>query len=416
MSERIFLPALQGSLGSWLYYSALITMTELVERVGYASKIQSNEKLGQLMQRALDDKNRTTDLAEYLKKTEDRFFNSLVVGVQGGAPTWHPFGLSSTLPEHDLGEVIERDQELVGYLELRGDEVLFALDGQHRLSGIKKALETGTDIGEEKVSVIFVPHRNTTDGLRRTRALFIALNKRAVPVAKRDIIALDEVDLPAIITRQLIDEHPWFSRGQVDTEQFGSAIPRTSGAWTTIGQFYNVNSIIIKSIADTRDNDELKLGAKNRLSDDRIEAYKADVVDFYRRLAQIDPALKSVFEGKDIEATARRARTEEDPRLLFRPIGMKILAESCALLRKKQSVAASFKQLKKIPITMDARPFSDTIWNAERGRMVPKGAPLALRLTHYMLDLKPGDEKLRQDYADWVGIDRANTRLPNRWK
>ncbi|WP_212667968.1 DNA sulfur modification protein DndB, partial [Xanthomonas axonopodis] len=140
MSEKIFLPALQGSLGSWLYYSALITMKELSERVGYASKIQSNEKLGQLMQRALDDKSRTVDLANYLKDTEDRFFNSLVVGVQGGAPTWHPFGLSSTLPEHDLGEVIERDQDLVGYLELRGDEVLFALDGQHRLSGIKKAL------------------------------------------------------------------------------------------------------------------------------------------------------------------------------------------------------------------------------------------------------------------------------------
>ncbi|OOW71953.1 hypothetical protein Xmar_16695 [Xanthomonas axonopodis pv. martyniicola] len=416
MSEKIFLPALQGSLGSWLYYSALITMKELSERVGYASKIQSNEKLGQLMQRALDDKSRTVDLANYLKDTEDRFFNSLVVGVQGGAPTWHPFGLSSTLPEHDLGEVIERDQDLVGYLELRGDEVLFALDGQHRLSGIKKALEVGTDIAEEKVSVIFVPHKNNEEGLRRTRALFIALNKRAVPVAKRDIIALDEVDLPAIITRQLIDEHPWFSRGQVDTELFGNSIPRTSGAWTSIGKFYSVNSIIIKSIADTRDKEELKLGSKNRLSDDRIEAYKNDVIDFYRRLALLDPKLKRVFDGKNIEETAKKSRTAEDPRLLFRPIGMKIVADTCALLRESLSMAAAFKQLKKIPMTMDARPFGDTIWSAERGTINSRGTTLALRLTHYMLGIRPGDEKLRRDYAEWTEVDLAKTRLPNKWK
>lgn len=415
MSDKIFLPALQGSLGSWLYYSALISLKDLVARVGYASQIQSNQKLGELMQRALDDKGRTTDLAEYLRDTEDRFFNSLVVGVQGGAPIWHPFGLSSTLPEHDLGNVIERDQDLVGYLELRGDEVLFALDGQHRLSGIKKALDMGTEIGEEKVSVVFVPHKNTEAGLRKTRSLFIALNKRAVPVARRDIIALDEVDLPAIITRQLIDEHPWFSQGQVDTELFGNSIPRTSGAWTTIGKFYDVNGTIVKSIAETRSTEELKLGSKNRLSDERIDAYKRDVVDFYRRLSLLDPVLKAVFDGKNIENTSKKSRSAADPRLLFRPIGMKIMADACAQLRTTKSISAAFQQLAKIPVTMDARPFNETIWDAERGIMLNKGASLALRLALYMLNLKQPDEKLRQSYADWKGIDRSNARLPNRW-
>ncbi|WP_232140076.1 DGQHR domain-containing protein [Luteimonas sp. MHLX1A] len=403
-------------MGSWIYYSSLINLKELSERVGYASQIQSNEKLGALIQRALDDKGRTTDLAEYLRTTEDRFFNSLVIGVQGGAPVWHPFGLSSTLPEHDLGDIIERDQDLVGYLELRGDEVLFALDGQHRLAGVKKVLEMGVDIGDEKVSVIFVPHVNTQLGLRKTRGLFIALNKRAVPVARRDIIALDEVDLPAIITRQLIDDHPWFSRGQVDTELFGSSIPRTSGAWTTIGKFYDVNSTIVKHIAETRSADELKLGSKNRLPDDRIDAYRSEVIDFYRRLAIVDPVLKSVFDGKKIEETSKRARSSTDPRLLFRPIGMKIVADTCALLRTTKSVPASFQQIEKIPMTMNARPFNETIWNEERSTMVSKGATLAIRLTHYMLGLKQADDKLKQAYAEWKGVDRSRVRLPNRWR
>ena len=70
------------------------------------------------------------------------------------------------------------------------------------------------------------------------RGLFVAINKRAVPVNKRDIVALDEVDLAAIITRHLVDNHPWFSRGQVDVDRFTSAVPAGSKALTTIAGLY----------------------------------------------------------------------------------------------------------------------------------------------------------------------------------
>lgn len=414
MTGQLFLPALQGSFGDWTYYTALMNLSDLKERVGYASQIQSNKSLSEATQRALDEEGRGADIAQYLAKTPDRFFNSLVVGVQGGDPAWHPFGLSSAHNDHDLGEVVERDQDLVGYLELRGDEVLFALDGQHRLTGIRRALDEGLNIGDDKVSVIFVSHHPTEAGLRRTRGLFISLNKKVVPVARRDIIILDEVDLPAIITRQLLDEHPWFSRGQIDVELFGNALPASSSAWTTLGNFYDLNKAIIYSIIEDRRAEELKDAERNRLPDDRIAFYREGVVDFYKRLARLDPVLKSVFEGKTPKLISPAARKADEPHVLFRPVGLKIMIKTAAELRKTRTLATTFRELSRIPIRLDQRPFLEIIWDAERGRMVGRGESLATRLLHYMLDLAKADEKLRLSYADWYGIAREDVRLPNR--
>ena len=87
--------------------------------------------------------------------------------------------------------------ESVGFLTLRGDEKLFPLDGQHRLAGIKRAMRDGVTHSDDAVSVIFLGHRNTADGLEATRRLFTTLNKTARPVSKSAVIALDEDDVTA---------------------------------------------------------------------------------------------------------------------------------------------------------------------------------------------------------------------------
>jgi DNA sulfur modification protein DndB len=416
MSDPLYLPALQGAFGDWTYYVALIDLSELVERVGYARQLQQNERLSQLIQRRLDEDRRAQDIAQYLVATQDRFFNSLVVGVLGGAPAWHPFSLSSSREGHDLGMVVERDQDLVGYLELSGNEALFALDGQHRLAGIKHALEQRPELGSEKLSVLFVPHQNTPAGLIRTRGLFVAINKKAVPVNRRDIIVLDEVDLPAIITRQLLDEHPWFSRDQIDFERFTNSLAATSPYWTTIGNFYDLNSVIINSVVEGRDEEELERARRNRLPEDRIAFYRDAVIDFYDRLAALDPALRAVFDGANVSDVVREARRPPEPHLLFRPIGLKIAGRVAAELRTgRRTLQQTFRDMRRMPIRLDRMPFSATIWDSDRGRMVTRGESLATRLVLYMLGLTPGDDRLRQSYADWLDQPVARTRLPRRF-
>lgn len=418
MPGPLFLPALQGSFGDWSYYSALVTLDDMVERIGYAAPLAENESLAQQMQRRLDDGGRAEDIAEYLLRNEDRFFNALVVGVLGGQPEWHPFSLSSHQPAHELGAVVERDQDLVGYLELSGDETLFALDGQHRLAGIRRALQDNPALGREKLSLIFVPHLATPAGVIRTRTLFISLNKKAVPVKRKDIIILDEVDLTAIITRRLIDTDARFNRDIIDVQRFGNAIPANSSSWTTIGNFYDANNMLIRHFVEGRNEDELRDAAKIRLSEDRIAFYQAGVVDFYERLARVEPLLRTVMgaDAQRRQAALLEARTLANPRLIARPVGLKILTAAAAELRKQYTVAQSFRQLARVPLVMSREPFADLIWDTDRSRMLVSGQNLASRLLIYMLGLSQFDARLRRSYADHLGEDPDDVRPPRRFR
>ena len=155
---------------------------------------------------------RAKEIADYLTTQSDRLFNALVIATYGGQPNWHALtNVRSKGSSEQLSRLTEETMLSVGFLTLRGDEKLFALDGQHRLSGIKRSLElaeVGPDALKDQVPVIFVAHETTEPGLKRTRRLFTTLNKTAKPVSKFDIIALDEDDVMALTVRWLIDEIP----------------------------------------------------------------------------------------------------------------------------------------------------------------------------------------------------------------
>lgn len=417
MPGPLFLPALQGSFGDWTYYSALVRLDDIDERVGYAHPLAENQSLSAQMQRTLDEHGRAEDIAQYLLQSDDRFFNALVVGVLGGHPQWHPFSLTSSVPAHELGAVTERDQDLVGYLQLTGEETLFALDGQHRLAGIRKALQERPGIGQDKLSIIFVPHIASVDGRIRTRSLFISLNKKAVVVKKPDIIILDEVDLAAIVTRRLIDQDPRFSRDVIDVERFTNAIPTTSTYWTTIANFYDANKVVIEEIMQGRNEEELEQASKMRLGEDRIEFYMNGVIDFYDRLARLEPLLSTIFQGAGDATSAAllEARTGRRPKLLARPIGLKIIVKVMAKLRETQTIAQSFRELRRVPLVMTRPPFAGLIWDADRGRMQVKGEGLATRLVMYQLSLIDFDSGLRRSYAAHLDEQADDVSPPRRF-
>jgi DNA sulfur modification protein DndB len=192
MTKPLIIPALRGAFGDWIYYSCVMDMSEVGARVNYAHEIHPDEALSQLIQRSLEG-TRARHIASYLTSTPERFFNSLVLATYGGNPDWLELGNFRSPKKPELVEEIRQsDVDALGFLALSGKERIFAIDGQHRLAGIKQALKENAELGDEKVPVILVGHRKDAGGLRRTRRLFTTLNKTAVPVAKRDIIALDE--------------------------------------------------------------------------------------------------------------------------------------------------------------------------------------------------------------------------------
>ena len=216
--NKIALPALRGVMGNWVFYSCLMNMGEINDRVRFAEEIHSNKQLSDMIQRQLK-RGRSDQIAQYLKTQKERFFNSLVIATYGGEPSWHALSdVRNKTNKVDLKDLSDETIESLGFLTLRGDEKLFALDGQHRLAGIKKALKDGINQDPyDDLSVIFVAHQTTKKGLERTRRLFTTLNKTARPVSKGDIVALDEDDAMAISVRWLIekDKVVWWKTNRV---------------------------------------------------------------------------------------------------------------------------------------------------------------------------------------------------------
>ena len=80
-SKHIVLPALRGVMGDWVYYSSLMDMRELGNRVRFADEVHENHNLSDMIQRELS-RGRSKTIANYLVDQPERFFNSLVVGLQ----------------------------------------------------------------------------------------------------------------------------------------------------------------------------------------------------------------------------------------------------------------------------------------------------------------------------------------------
>ena len=421
MSERVWLPALQGQFGEWTYYSAIMRLSEVKKRVGFARELHPNQRLGERIQRELQDsgpggRDRAAAISEYLHQNSRRFFNAIVVGIYGGEPVWHPFDVKprAELGELDAGQLAE--QERVGFLELQGTEHLFALDGQHRVAGIKRAVNGKGDVGDDILTVLFVPHSNDDNGIARTRRLFVDLNKRVVAVAKKDIIILDEVDLPAILARRLVDEHEWFSTGQIDVDRFSNHVPRDSKALCSIATLYDV----IKRVLPTalahgpEEKEELKRAVVVRLEEDRINHYYGRAVTYFEGLGEANPQLKEYLQRGPESGIALVARGADVRNVLFRPVGQQAYAIALAALAQREGLESALETARSFPVDMAEPPFAHVVWEPGASKMTGKGAGLAGRLLKYMCGLERASEREKLQLYYQTALGDRSAELPDR--
>lgn len=195
-------PSLRGVIGSWVYYPVLFTPKQVFELIKTSKEIRENSTLDDYLQRAL-----TTNVGkilEYINTDEDRFFNSIIVGVFGGIPDWLALNVTG------IDDISEEDKSLIdesiGILKFSGDEEMFAIDGQHRVEAIKKKYISDGSYNDQ-ISVIFVAHSETVLGKKRTRRLFSDLNKKAQRVSPGELAIIDEQDIENIVARKIYAEY-----------------------------------------------------------------------------------------------------------------------------------------------------------------------------------------------------------------
>lgn len=398
------IPALRGVFGTWVYYSSMVRLGDVVRYVKTADEIHKSEKLSQMIQRELKDA-RARDISQYLCDQDERFLNSLVVAVYGGTPQWFPLGRITRSPEGLQTEQIGTDDlATIGFLSLSGQERFFALDGQHRLAGIRLAIKQCRDRADDEINVLFVAHSETPAGRQRTRRLFTTLNKRAKAVAKGAIIALDEDDAMAIVCRRLVEEHAWFTGSRIAYQATNNMPTGNTEAFTTLGALYDTLGALFCGVYGG-DSEKLRF---YRPSDPEMEGWYKRAEEFFGLCHKHFASFRRFCEaGDDFGAVTTAQRNKRGGSVLFRPIGLIMLAEVLAALtrrHKKSNIGDIFSHVAGIPWRLSKPPFAGVIWDSRAERMVTGTRVLCRDLVLFVLGEDLPRRKLASKYAKAKGL------------
>lgn len=371
LDPRKSFPALRCIMGDWVYYVTYMKFSDVNHWIKPTDQIHHSKQLRDMIQREL--KPRANDIADYLVKERERFFNSIVVGLYGGDPQWYPITISDS-PVLGLPLLDEDSRQSIGILMLEGSEDLFAIDGQHRVQAIKEAITRDATLGYEDISVIFVAHQKTAEGQRRTRRLFTTLNKWARAVSKGEIISLDEDDAFAVTTRRLVEEFPLLmseSRKETRFIHFGpqpSLNPKDRRTLTTIRSVYEIANIIYVPILRRGSPDSNRPSTKElkirRPSNERLDDIYQESTNYWSLLVRIIPEYSSLFNSKPEDELAGRFRFEEK-HFMFRPIGQQVFARAVRIMMDRQfSMEEAIATLAQAPLRLDQPPWRDVVWDS----------------------------------------------------
>ena len=389
----LFLPALRCHMGDRYYYATAMKLRDIAARVHPPDEVHERERLSRWIQRQVVE-GHAPDIGEYLKHQPQRFFSALVVAVYGGKPKWTEValrsaevGLDDEFPSDDR-ESLEGD---IGVLRLRGYERLFAVDGQHRVEGIKLALAERPEIGDEEVCALFVGHADTPEGEERTRRLFTTLNKTAKRVAEKQIIALDEDDGFAVATRNVVDRFDLLSSGPevgpcagdrernavkkrvgfIALKDTGGLSRKDACAVTTIVTLYHLcQDLYPVAQASCPEARQLRaVDIKNRRpTDEVLDAIYESVCAFWTSCSESIEEFREVLDGKEMPV---ELRTNDRNHLLFRPIGQRALAKAVAVLvrRNGHTVSTAVETLTAQDLWLHSAEWQEILWDPIQEKM-----------------------------------------------
>lgn len=365
--SRSHLPALLCRMGDRGFFVTALQFQEIADWVEDTTDMHSSRKLQVWIQQRLENAH-ARGISQYLLNEESRFFNALVVGVFGGDPEWAPLNVAD--PRKELSAIDEsRINETVGILVLTGKEKLFPIDGQHRVAGIKKAVEDMPDLGEEEVAVILVGHAQSDVGMTRTRRLFVTLNQRAKRVSDRDIVALDEDNGFAVVTRQIVDDGTLFTDEDLVAFSGSVAIPdANTTAITSILGLYHIIKALYPKNKDYRPR--YAVVGRTRPEDRVIDKMRDHVVKYWKALIATIPEYRTVMKsGKTRPGEFRSKKTNH---LLFRPAGQRAMAKATeCLVSQGMELEEAVKILTKgSPMSLFERVWHSVLWDPATRKML----------------------------------------------
>ena len=390
--EALNIPAIRGILGDIVYYTSSFTFKQIAERVKKIDQeLHTSTSLKDQLQRSLT-KNYES-ITDYILSQKEHFFNALVLAVYDGDPVWN---------EIEVGFKGE-DYYNMGFLRLNGEEKIFPVDGQHRVEGIKDAIKKCPELEDETIAVILIGHHKDKEGMEKTRRIFSTLNRYAKPVSTGDIIALDEDDTVAIVTRNMLESFPLFMNENISDEKKTKAIvEKDTKSFTSLIKLYETNKVVYKYYTSFRDNTkrihsstEIDKFLKFRPKQEDIDDFEKYLTEFWELFINSFEGLKEYVASTEKDAAAKYRNRENGGLLYFRPVALPQLViailETC--FRSKVTLADSMSAYSQLEMCISKAPWAKVLWDAESRTMIMKNKTLVRPLLMFMYDRSVLNEK-----------------------
>jgi DNA sulfur modification protein DndB len=384
MKTTWYAPCLRGVMGNWVYYSTVMSAQHIKTRIVGSKDIREAKALEDYLQRRL--KPRVRKIAAYLKKRDDRFFGAIILGVFGGLPDWVELDFSTVEKKLEIPDPKDIEETL-GFLVFYGKEQMFAIDGQHRVEGIKQAADADPDrFQADQFPALLVAHRDDAPGKVRTRRLFCDINKNAVAVSEGDKVVIDEDELAAIVTRRMYAEYAPFKSGKEialteKKEQLAEDEDKRE-RFTSLLAIYTVCKRLKKLYRKPRGTTEN--------APENIRAFQDTVSEYFDFVIKYEPSLNRYFRQKKTTPEAERKNNRS---LFFRPVGLEVLSRLYVYFAARGKMGILQHGLQTFHFNNPGGVFDGILWKAGKIDASGKAKKAAVDLCLYLLhQLTPTEE------------------------
>jgi DNA sulfur modification protein DndB len=407
--SSLSLPCLRGTIGDWNYYNVVIPFKEL-NRISNDHIIKEAKSLDHWLQRKLTK--RKDLIKDYLLNEEERFFSSVIIGVYGDVPDWVALDLKPVAEKFkiNLGNQVE---DSLGVLSLTGKEILFTIDGQHRIEGIRLAIKENPERFEnDELSVILIAHNKNKAGRIRTRKLFATINREAVKPSSNDLAIIDEIYAYNVIARDLYAQFKPF-KDKIALTDTPDLDRNNHEHFTNLLGLVAVNKKILRLVKEYK-----QTKYQGPTVEERDLLYK-EAVSFWNFVIENISKYSEYFNGELTLPQVRNNKNDKPLNLLFVPIGQKFLGEIFYIFKKRNQLDELKAKINRINFDLHEGHFVNIFYDPIKNRMIMNNQTLAKNLFLYLMGDNIDETKLKDELAKAYGInvlseDFKNLELPQK--
>jgi DNA sulfur modification protein DndB len=230
-----YLPAVRAKLGQTDFYSVVLTFGEAARLIQYVEEIDgwTQETPSELkLQRKLNTTRVEKEMVPYLISAEDHFYSAITVEIRTSLTDKGPKPL-----EYSSDRVFPGGVEY-GTLTLDGTELLYALDGQHRLKSIELALREKPELAGDHIAAILVPFKD----ISQSQTLFSDLNRYARNPSRSISLLFSHRDPIAKISKSLAQKVS-ILKDRVNMESTSLSV--NTGHFITLSTLYETTKLLL---------------------------------------------------------------------------------------------------------------------------------------------------------------------------